>query len=116
MSLSFLLHVGEESGLAQGLAQLVQRGEALWEHMNVAERIVSFWVNTGHRQLPTWTEHEDINAVMLATALAPTGGLVLSSEVDYPCESVLIRERKLVWEESLSPVCFLTNPRSVNTM
>lgn len=77
MSLSFLLHVGEESGLAQGLAQLVQHGEALWEHMNVAERIVSFWVNTGHRQLPTWTEHEDINAVMLATALAPTGGLVL---------------------------------------
>ncbi|NBD36508.1 MAG: hypothetical protein GVY30_11005 [Chloroflexi bacterium] len=49
---------------------------ALWEHMDVAERIVSFWVNTGHRQMPTWKEHQDINAVMLATALAPSGCLV----------------------------------------
>lgn len=78
----------DELGLAIGLYGLVEvtflaesgaqpHLTALWEHMDVAERIVSFWGDTGHRQMPTWKDHQDINAVMLATALAPSGCLVL---------------------------------------
>lgn len=51
--------------------------DVLSEALAVGERIVSFWLEPSSRQSPTWTEHEDINAVMLATALAPQGCLIL---------------------------------------
>lgn len=47
------------------------RLDALLRHRGLAEAIEGFWRNPEHRQAPTWREHEDINAVMLATSLAP---------------------------------------------
>ncbi|MGK7297171.1 MAG: hypothetical protein ACNS61_15310 [Candidatus Wenzhouxiangella sp. M2_3B_020] len=40
-----------------------------------AERIEATWLEPRHRRLPAWTEHQDINDVMLATSLAPAGYL-----------------------------------------
>jgi hypothetical protein len=39
--------------------------------------LVSFWCEPARHAAPTWSEHRDINEVMLATALAPEGFLVL---------------------------------------
>lgn len=76
-----------ELGLAIGLAgmkrlahtggggsTLPARVERLAERADVADRIVHFWLDTSHRG-PTWTDHLDINRVMLASALVPEGVL-----------------------------------------
>ena len=40
-------------------------------------KIIAFWLEPEHQKASTWTDHRDINEVMLATALAPDGFLVL---------------------------------------
>ena len=37
--------------------------------------IDDFWSEPAHRLSASWTDHADINAVMLATSLAPRGYL-----------------------------------------
>ena len=39
--------------------------------------IERFWLEPAHHEVETWKEHQDINAVMLATSLAPDGYLAL---------------------------------------
>ena len=46
-------------------------------HADLAEAIETFWSIEEHRRAPAWTDHADINAVMLAVALAPGGYLAL---------------------------------------
>jgi hypothetical protein len=70
-----------ELGLAIGLAAvevLHQRGgdpvvEQLARFVPLRAEIESFWLHPEHRRTPAWLEHENINDVMLATALAPDG-------------------------------------------
>jgi hypothetical protein len=45
---------------------------ALW-----SATIEGFWLEPAHHTVETWKDHEDINAVMLATSLAPDGYLAL---------------------------------------
>jgi hypothetical protein len=49
--------------------------EAIGRHDGLAESIVSFWLENAHQQNRSWSEHRDINEVMLATALVPQGML-----------------------------------------
>ncbi len=56
------------------------RLDDLAPHMPLCDAIESFWRRPEHRQGATWTEHADINDVMLATSLAPHGILVLGPE------------------------------------
>ncbi|MGZ5029913.1 MAG: hypothetical protein ACXV8I_04815 [Methylobacter sp.] len=49
----------------------------LMQYVPVGERIESFWRDPAHRKSLTWSEHRDINEVMLATSLAPEGCLAL---------------------------------------
>ena len=51
--------------------------ERLGAYDQVSETIIAFWLEPEHQRASTWTEHRDINEVMLATALAPDGFLVL---------------------------------------
>jgi hypothetical protein len=44
-------------------------------HWPLAEQIEAFWSDSAHRLSSTWTGHRDINTVMLATSLAPSGYL-----------------------------------------
>ncbi|MBA2246071.1 MAG: hypothetical protein H0W11_14030 [Gemmatimonadetes bacterium] len=39
------------------------------------DEIEAFWREPAHRRTESWMAHEDINAVMLATSLAPDGYL-----------------------------------------
>jgi hypothetical protein len=74
-----------ELGLAIGLHALERmagRGERfptrlanLARYLPLAERIDDFWCAAASRQGPTWRAHGDINAVMLATSVAPGGYL-----------------------------------------
>lgn len=44
---------------------------------SLADQIESYWSSPEHRRVRTWKEHEEINTVMLATALSPEGYLQL---------------------------------------
>jgi len=54
------------------------RLEALMRYVPLGEEIESFWLTPAHQDTITWTEHQDINEVMLATRLASDGFLVLA--------------------------------------
>lgn len=47
----------------------------LLAHIDLCEKIESFWLNEENRKNVTWREHENINCVMLATSLVPDGFL-----------------------------------------
>jgi hypothetical protein len=74
-----------ELGLAIGLHALGRmtarrerfptRRANLTGYLPLAERIDDFWSVAANRQGPTWRAHGDINAVMLATSVAPGGYL-----------------------------------------
>ncbi|GAB3093409.1 hypothetical protein G8770_06470 [Aestuariicella hydrocarbonica] len=55
--------------------RLLSRLEALQNFTAIAEHIVNFWTQSPHRSGHSWSEHADINNVMLATSLAPGGYL-----------------------------------------
>ena len=61
-----------ELGLAIGLAAPLP---ALTRLAPLRHAIVSFWRRPEHRRLASWTEHADINDVMLATSLVAEGAL-----------------------------------------
>jgi hypothetical protein len=54
-----------------------QQLEALLRHAPLRAEIEGFWLEPAHRRAQSWTEHRDINEVMLATSLVPEGCLVL---------------------------------------
>jgi hypothetical protein len=55
------------------------RLQALLQYTALGDAIETFWLDPEHRSTSTWSEHRDINEVMLATRLAPDGFLVLVS-------------------------------------
>ena len=69
-----------ECGLSHGLrvlwknrdsvSQFVPEIDALDRYMHLVDAIEDFWSQQENRQGPTWTDHLDINAVMLAASLA----------------------------------------------
>jgi hypothetical protein len=78
-----------ELGLAIGLAAVDRlRADPHWSteaagalaglapYRTLRSAIEAFWLDDAHRDQETWRAHQDINDVMLATALAPEGFLV----------------------------------------
>lgn len=51
--------------------------ERLSQARSLSDRVVASWMDESHRLEKSWTEHADINTVMLATALLPDGFLGL---------------------------------------
>ncbi|OJH37535.1 hypothetical protein [Cystobacter ferrugineus] len=74
-----------ELGLAIGLSSigLIQpavderTAQQLMSATALGSELASFWLAPEHRAVRSWTEHRDINEVMLATSLVPEGYLVL---------------------------------------
>jgi hypothetical protein len=64
-----------------GLFDKAHRLHSLIEGLNwyaqLRDGIEMFWLERTNREANTWTEHRDINMVMLATSLAPDGYLTL---------------------------------------
>jgi hypothetical protein len=51
--------------------------ETLMQYVPMREIIEKFWLERKNRKVNSWTEHRDINMVMLATSLGPDGYLTL---------------------------------------
>lgn len=69
-----------ELGLAIGLAavdRIAAHRDAFERFQPLGRRIVDFWREPEHRRGDTWTDHRDINEVMLATALLPDACITL---------------------------------------
>jgi hypothetical protein len=70
-----------ELGLAIGIAAITPmqeqrvspRIDQLARFVPLGAQIESFWLRPEHRRTATWLAHENINDVMLATAMAPAG-------------------------------------------
>jgi hypothetical protein len=85
LGLSIGLHAAERlEALVEGeparfgqVNLLRDRLRALAEYHPLAGQIEAFWLAPAHQAASTWTDHLDINAVMLATSLAPDGYLGL---------------------------------------
>ena len=54
------------------------RIEGLSPYGFIREQIETFWLDRRNRAVPSWTDHREINMVMLATSLAPDGTFTLS--------------------------------------
>ncbi|MGB5413304.1 MAG: hypothetical protein WBN01_01560, partial [Polyangiales bacterium] len=56
-------------------AEVQEQIKALAPYVALGPEIRSFWLEPEHREVGTWSEHRDINEVMLATSLLPSGFL-----------------------------------------
>jgi hypothetical protein len=54
------------------------RLDALMHYVPLGDELEVYWRDPGHRRASIWSEHRDINEVMLATRLVPEGFLVLA--------------------------------------
>lgn len=52
---------------------LAPRLREILQHKPLCDRIEEFWLSAENQRAPSWTEHLDINTVMLATSLVPDG-------------------------------------------
>lgn len=68
-------HEGGEAEARQGTQDSDPAMAALLRQVPLARRLTAFWADPARHDEPGWRAHEDINAVMLATALLPTGYL-----------------------------------------
>jgi len=57
--------------------ELKEPMDSLKEYESVADVIERFWLEPEHQKAASWTEHRDINMVMLATCLDPLGFITL---------------------------------------
>ncbi len=64
-------------GTFANIAALTEQITAILHYAPIGKAIEAFWLDPANRQADTWTEHEDINAVMLATSLTPEGFLTI---------------------------------------
>jgi hypothetical protein len=67
--------IEENPDIFKGDGSLQRQANALAGCIPVVETIGKFWLDKGNRNAGTWTEHREINMVMLATSLAPAGFL-----------------------------------------
>jgi hypothetical protein len=68
--------LGEGRHPLSAARELRSRIDMLAQRVALGQSVVSYWMAPEHRAAPTWTEHRDINEVMLATSLVPEAVLV----------------------------------------
>ncbi|NNG11826.1 MAG: hypothetical protein HKM88_01100 [Halobacteria archaeon] len=69
--------VEEETQRTPAGPRLRAQLQELMQYLPLRNAIETFWRDPANRRSDTWTEHRDINEVMLATSLAPDGFLML---------------------------------------
>lgn len=70
--------VSRHAGSFEEPIELQKRLKSLQAYLPLCRYIENFWLNPNSQKSPTWSEHLDINTVMLATSLEPDGYLRLS--------------------------------------
>jgi hypothetical protein len=71
------LHLAVTRNATHSDPRLRALSQALMQYLPLRDAIEAFWRDPAHQRSAAWREHEDINAVMLATSLAPDGFLEL---------------------------------------
>ena len=66
-----------DNPLSFSAVNVADRMEDILRFGPYARTIEDFWLDPANQQADTWTEHRDINEVMLATSLAPDGFLTV---------------------------------------
>ncbi len=80
-SVEMVMHLLDEyAGKFEQKETIDKAVSRLQKHIPLAEAIEAFWTLAKHQQSSTWTEHIDINSVMLATSLAPDGFLRIGAD------------------------------------
>jgi hypothetical protein len=69
--------IEENPGMFDKKVPLHTKIEKLMRYTPLSEVIESFWLEEANQKSESWTAHQDINMVMLATSLAPDGYLAL---------------------------------------
>ena len=69
--------IEENRGFFAEKLPLHSRMENLMQYQSLGEGIETFWLEDANREASSWTEHRDINMVMLATSLSSEGYLTL---------------------------------------
>ena len=69
--------LGEQADRYREHVRLQEVVDRLMDHLPLAREIEVYWLDPARHTAATWNEHLDINAVMLATSLAPDGYLSL---------------------------------------
>ena len=67
--------IGDHPRIFERVGPLLRRVHALREFVPLRETIEQFWLEGKNQEAITWTDHREINMVMLATSLAPDGFL-----------------------------------------
>ncbi len=70
--------INDHRGPLETESALRPRIERLAAYGPFREQIESFWLDRRNRAVQSWTDHREINMVMLATSLAPDGYFTLS--------------------------------------
>ena len=77
-ALESIEHATAENGAQRSHpAELRELLSALSSYAGLSSEIRACWRDPAHRGGPSWTEHRDINEVMLATSLLPAGFLII---------------------------------------
>lgn len=77
IGLHALEHIEPQAGIGANVRAAIAH---LAQYVSLAYRIDEYWSDPVPRRLASWTEHRDINDVMLATSLAPAGYLGLAAD------------------------------------
>ena len=72
-----LMETGTEHRQFSRGVEVHERIQALAPYVELGSEIQAFWLDPEHRETRTWSEHRDINDVMLATSLVPAGFLFI---------------------------------------
>ena len=69
--------MGQQPDAFYGNHRVRSQINRLERYAGLSNTIKGFWLKPQNRKSQSWTEHRDINRVMLATSLAPDGYLAL---------------------------------------
>jgi hypothetical protein len=76
-AIELIEEIGNTEQRSPGRAEAQERIAQLQHYVPIGSKIESFWLEPEHRATRTWSEHRDINDVMLATSLSPAGFLIM---------------------------------------
>lgn len=77
-AIALMASIPTDSQYSDQFAAFTELFETLqMKYKGLPEAIESFWRDRNHREGALWKEHQDINDVMLATCLMPSGFLIL---------------------------------------
>jgi shikimate kinase len=108
VKLNALLEMEAEAFKDRG--RLSERIDEIMAYTPMAESLEASWLEPSNRQAETWTEHREINMVMLATSLAPEGALAYWESAPPPRPTPSGVEKPPGGARRSAPFCPISDP------